>query len=625
MIDGKKIVGLCITRVSNPTSHLMITSLNSCLRDNGYNLFVYAVSTDLYWGTPSEQGEKSVFNLADFDVLDALVIMYEMLKDKELINDLVKKAREKGIPVFIVDGKLDGCININFDYSAGFERIARHVIETHAVKRPHFMAGIKDNPFSEERLDIFKRVIAENGIKFDDSMVSYGDFWDRPAMLATEQLLARGDLPEAIICANDTMAVAVCAVLKNHCISVPDDIIVTGFDGIDDATVVYPTISTYMCSNAVVAEKIASMLFSGDIPENGEDISLVPVESLGQSCGCERITSLNPAEHLTMLNNRFNRYQGEEHHLFNMMAKIFNCRSIDDIADIVGHSDFYDATFILYKHCIDNTVNPLTEVDYSGSDEAIVLFDTDHTDDVFKPYEFKRSEFIPGLKKQLDLGDPLIFSALNFLNIPLGYVCYHFHNYDIENYHRITQTVNILNNAIGGFRNVMYQQFLNNRLEEIYKLDRMTGLYNRNALVSTFEDMTDELRRSGDQVTFVLSDLDRLKYINDTFGHTEGDFAIAAVGEALRSVCPEEAFIARWGGDELVAFFIGDCDAIAIKQGMKKYLERIREENDKPYEITSSVGVVTTVLRENDTLDDITKLADKLMYMEKTIKKKHRE
>ncbi len=625
MLNGKKIIGLCITKVSNPTSHLMITSLNSCLRDKGYNLFVYTVSTDLYWNTPSEEGKKSVFELIDYDVIDALVIMYELIKDKDLLSELIKKAREKGKPVFVVDGKQEGCININFNYAVGFEKIVRHVIETHAVKRPHFMAGMKGNSFSEERLDIFKKVIAENGIPFDDSMVSYGDFWDRPAMAATEEIVARGDLPEAIICANDTMAVAACAVLKNHCIMVPDDIIVTGFDGIDDVVVVNPTISTYKCSNSVVAEKIADMLLSGDIPADGVDIDIAPIEELGQSCGCIKDLTLNPMEHLTKLNGRFNHYQGEEHHLFNMMAKIFNCGSFEEIADIMGESAFYDASFILRKCCTDSTVDPLTVSERGYEEGAIVLYDTDSGLERFVPYEFDPADIVPDLQKLLDAGDPLIFAPLNFLHIPLGYVCFHFHNYDIDNYYKIVQIINILNNAIGGFRNMMYQQYLNSKLEEVYKLDRMTGMYNRNALVSVFEDMADELIRSGEQFTFVLSDLDRLKYINDTFGHTEGDFAIASVGKALKSVCPDNAFIARWGGDELVALFKGSCDAEAIKQGITTYLEELRAENDKVYEITSSVGVVTTVLHEGEGLDDITKAADKLMYTEKTARKKQRQ
>lgn len=624
MLGGKKIVGLCLTRINTPEMHKMITTLNDELRDDGYSVFVYSTATELYWNTPSEIGEKSVFELVDFDVVDVLVIMYETIKDRELSGMLIRKAQEKGIPVFVVTGHCEGCININFDYKGGFERIVRHVIETHAVRKPHFMAGIMGNSFSEERLEMFKEVIAEFGIPFDDSMVSYGDFWSRPTIDATEKLIASGDLPEAIICANDTMAVTVCAVLKNHCISVPDEVIVTGFDGIDDVAIVSPTISTYTCSTATVAENIAEIIRSGEFPSGGADIDILPAESLGQSCGCERESHLNLTEHLTVLNDRFNRYQGEENHLFRMAAKISTSADVNEISTHMCQAGFYDMTCILRKECIDNTVNPLDMPRYFDKKNALVLFDADVPANEFRPYEFRSSDVVPDLQKLLDAGDPLIFIALSFLHIPLGYLCYHFHNNDMENYFTILQTVNIMNSALGAFRNMRYQQYLNNRLEEIYKMDRLTGLYNRNALVNGFEEMSHQACCAGQQITFVLSDLDRLKYINDTFGHAEGDFAIRAVADALRSVCPDNSLLARWGGDEMVAVFRGDCDAEKLKADISAALERIRVENDKPYEITSSVGVVSTAFGKEETLDEITKRADQLMYKEKVEKRKQR-
>lgn len=623
MLRGKKIIALCLSKVSTPDCHSIISELNNQLCDDGYRVFVYATSTDLYWNTPSEIGESSIFGLIDFDMIDVLVVLYEMIKNRKISDGLIAKAREKGIPVFIVNGKVDGCININFDYRTGFEQAVRHVFETHAVKHPHFMAGIKDNPFSEERLDVFKELTKEYGIEYSDDMVSYGDFWSGPTRDATEKLVARGKLPEAIICANDTMAVTVCAVLKQHCIMVPDDVLVTGFDGIDDVQIASPTISTYTCSNAKVAESIADILRSGYVPKNGADIDLVPAESLGQSCGCVREANINPSEYLQQLNDRFNRYQGEESHLFRMSAKVFTCGSIDEIPRLFDRAVFYNMSCVLYKECMDRTVNPLDVVGVQFRN-AVVLYDADSDGD-FRPYDFDCMDIVPNLDKKLDNGMPLIFTALNYLNVPIGYACFSYQNFDIDNYYKLMQCVNILNNALGGYRNMQYQQYLNEKVEEVYKLDRLTGLYNRNALVNDFETLVEELRSSREEMTFVLSDLDRLKYINDTFGHTEGDFAISAVAQVLKNACPVGALTARWGGDEMVAVFRGSCDAGALRLEMKLGLERVRRENGKSYEITSSIGIVTKTIGADDTLDSITKQADRLMYADKQAKRKQRE
>ena len=88
----------------------------------------------------------------------------------------------------IVDGYYDNCVNIQFDYREGFKGIVEHVIKVHTPKRPHMMAGIKGNKFSEERIEVFREVIETHGITFQDNMVSYGDFWAKPTIKAMKKI-----------------------------------------------------------------------------------------------------------------------------------------------------------------------------------------------------------------------------------------------------------------------------------------------------------------------------------------------------------------------------------------------------------------------------------------------------
>lgn len=624
MLHGYKIVALCTTKVNTPLDNALITGLNEKLRHRGYRLFVYTTSSDLYWGNRSERGEKSVFDLLDVDVLDAVVITYEKIKDRALSADIARRAKEKGLPVIVLDGRIDGCINLNFDYKAGFERIVRHVVEEHGLRRLHMMAGMRDNVFSDERIEVFRKVLAEHDIPVDDSMISYGDFWSTPTRAATEELLQRGRLPEAVVCANDSMAVTMCGVFKEHGVSVPEDIIVTGFDGIDDVQIASPTISTCVCASDVKAQMIADIILGErKTAEYGDDIALVPRMELAQSCGCRMTNPFNTSDHLTRINDNFNRFQGEELLFFEMASNIATCRTFEEVSKQIEHPMVYNFTCVLRKECIDETVNPMTIPEQRDEENLYLLLETD-CPRPFEPHEFKRSEVFPQLEEQLEYGYPLIFEALNWLEIPLGYVCFHFQNYDVENYYKIHQTTNSIGNAIGSFRNIRHQNYLNARMEEIYKLDRMTGLYNRNALVNEFEKRETALRSGTEKVTFILADLDRLKYINDTFGHMEGDFAIRSVAEALRLAAPEGAVLARWGGDELVALFTGECDGEAVKRSMQEYLENRAREHSKPYEITASVGIVSVEPSELTTLDEITKASDRLMYEEKLARRKAR-
>ena len=624
MIFGRKVLGVITTRVNTPSANLLITRLDEQLSKHNYRIFVYSTCSELSGNTPAEIGEKSVYELIDFNILDAIVVTYEKIKDRELANDIIARAKQCGKTVFVVGGKVEGCINLTFDYKNGMREITRHVLEHHNVRRPHFMAGFEGNSFSEERIDAFKEVLAEFDIPFDSSMISYGNFWSEPTKAATKALIDSGELPEAIICANDTMAVTVCSVLQENGIAVPDDIIVTGFDGINDVKISSPSVTTSMCSNAEIADIIAELLTNEKmLKQASEEYYVMPRLTLAQSCSCEKESNINAGAYLTKLNDRFNRYQTEESVLFQMTAKIFTCDNIGQMAKYMSEVGFYELVCVLRKECIDETVSPTTKPEDSDKENLYVLYDTDDLEN-FTPYEFKSSLIFPNIREQLDKGHPLIFVALNFLNIPLGYVCFHYHNYDVDNYYKIPQTINIINSAVGGYRNMRYQHYLMNKMEELYQCDRLTGLYNRNALVKIYEELQDELRGGHRDITFIIADLDRLKYINDTFGHLEGDFAIRAVADALKLAVPDEALVARWGGDEMVALFTGDCDEQGIRNSMASYLEELRIREGKPYEITASVGMVTVFPDELVSLDEIIKTADRLMYAEKLERRKAR-
>ena len=153
--------------------------------------------------------------------------------------------KSKNIPVFSVDGTVGGCYNMVMDYHDGFEQIVRHVVVGHGCRKVDMIAGFKGHPLSEERIQVYKKVLQENGIPFDEGRLWYGDFWDRPTRAAMKKLLEAGkELPDAIVCANDAMAVTVCSELNARGIRVPEDIIVTGFDGTKDGKYHFPVLST---------------------------------------------------------------------------------------------------------------------------------------------------------------------------------------------------------------------------------------------------------------------------------------------------------------------------------------------------------------------------------------------
>ena len=151
----------------------------------------------------------------------------------------------------------------------------------------------------------------------------------------------------------------------------------------------------------------------------------------------------------------------------------------------------------------------------------------------------------------------------------------------------------------------------------MYKSDALTGLYNRNGFIKEYDKIIEECT---DGLTVILADLDDLKYINDTYGHGEGDVAIRAVALALKACCPEEAVCARFGGDEMIAVINGEYSG-DIKGDIDRYLESYTASSGKPYKVSASVGIYKARPEETGDFKEILKKSDKLMYMDKAKKK----
>jgi diguanylate cyclase (GGDEF)-like protein/PAS domain S-box-containing protein len=160
-------------------------------------------------------------------------------------------------------------------------------------------------------------------------------------------------------------------------------------------------------------------------------------------------------------------------------------------------------------------------------------------------------------------------------------------------------------------------------LREMSLTDELTGLNNRRGFFTLADQQLKIANRSKKELFLLFADLDRLKMINDTFGHDEGDRALAETATLLRDIFRESDIIARMGGDEFVALVVdsGDMKAEALLQRIQ---ERFAERNARPgqrFNLSISRGMVRYDPEKPCSAQDLVNSADKLMYEEKLTKK----
>ncbi len=613
-----KIAALCISRIFDIENRKFVMQLSEKLREQDCMLWIYHINTDLYWNEEVFRPEEAVFDLVDFETADVIIIMDEKIKSRRVTEKLISGAKAHHVPVIIVDGNDPGCSCVNFDYRSGFEQIVRHVLEEHHVQNPHFMGGIAGNPFSDERLEVFRQVIEEYGIPFREDRVSYGMFWARPAIEATEKLIAGENLPDAILCANDIMAINVSNTLQKHGISVPEQVIVTGFDGIEEIYFASPNLTSVRCGCSDLSESVfQTVMHCLANPDYIENVSVRPFLLKSSSCGC---SCTENGRQLFNFNDRFYRYQDDRQILYEITEKMQSCDTIAEAGYCLFCDQLHDMTFLINPWCEDHTVNHFESRKETSFEETMLLFfETERFN--FQQKKISRKEVIPDLEQYMNRGYPLIFNAVGFMGIPLGYLCFHFPDYELVNYCKIPQIINILGAGLGGFINWQYQRYLMQQLEFIYKYDALTGLLNRLCFNKEFDALKESLHGEECPMEVILSDLDGLKKINDNFGHNAGDHAIRTAAEALKQACPPGALCVRFGGDEMLAVIAGEYQVADIINSIHRWLAHYNQTSGLDYEISASVGGYTGTLSADTEFSQILQKADAAMYSRKQKKR----
>lgn len=165
----------------------------------------------------------------------------------------------------------------------------------------------------------------------------------------------------------------------------------------------------------------------------------------------------------------------------------------------------------------------------------------------------------------------------------------------------------------------------NDLLNHLSVTDALTGLYNRRGFFEISQQMVGERRCRDLPAVIGYVDMDNLKQVNDVFGHKEGDFALRAIARNLQSAMPDEAAIARIGGDEFAVCAIGvSRDAVdQLKEELKKQEDLLNSTSGKPYYIECSIGLISFDCTAKISVEDLMIQADEKLYENKKQKRRN--
>jgi len=164
---------------------------------------------------------------------------------------------------------------------------------------------------------------------------------------------------------------------------------------------------------------------------------------------------------------------------------------------------------------------------------------------------------------------------------------------------------------------------LEERLRALSLTDELTGLYNRRGFLALVEPLLKLAKRQKKTLYMLYADLDKLKEINDTFGHQEGDLAIKDTANIFRATYRESDIIARIGGDEFVVIPVESAnnDGSGIETRLQEKIENHNAKGDRAYKLSISCGIAHYDPLTPTSIDELLLQGERLMYEQKKKKR----
>lgn len=624
----KKKIAVCGNGWSNEYIEIALSGIRKCAELNNadvFFLFNFSVGdTEKYMQT----GQININRLLEFANFDGIILLANTFHMQEEFDYLCNIVKKLNLPSVSLEYPLPDIDFFGSDNYSGMHELCTHLVEHHGYRNFVYISGPEGNAESEIRQKALEDVLSTHGLSLSNDNIIIGNwnYYEIERQLPL-WLNAHKELPDVFVCANDVMAMATCSVLRDHNISVPEDVKVTGFDHLLSTRNIYPTIASVdrnwdnmgFQSLQYLLEKIEG---KPTIPERHVNSYAV----YGESCGC------NPPDTMSI-----SQRMGANSSYESYVRSSFWSGHLCDIADCLSmirfeeelHTSFND--FMKNDHSyeggdfylclVDNFFSSLTggpalkQIGYTDTMNVICgLKDGQpqkqtiiNTRDLFPGYDSNGKGghlyiFFPLYNMEECYGYAVLGNEVSML---YDYSAYNWMRSLSQNLHRVRQNIIISE--------------LNKQLEKLSVTDGLTSVYNRLGCEKNAYPYLEQCHAQGKDTVLMFADINRMKIINDKYGHLAGDTAICTVANVLREALGDEWIVVRYGGDEflMVGEYSEERHPFHITKEINQLLNATTTKMQLPYSLKIGIGYVIIDANEELNLSECLKKADDAMYLTK--------
>ena len=579
--------------------------------------------------TENGERESDLIEYIDLDMFDGIIYDGEGYNAEGAADKVINKLLTAKCPVVSISSFVEGFHNINFEDASGMRRLVEHFTDFHKHTRIGFMSGFLSHPDASLRLEEFKAVMKENGLPEEGAGIFEGDFWFHKGEEAADFFLSRPERPQSIVCANDYMAISLISAFKQKGIRVPEDIAVSGFDGSIEGRQYIPHITTATREREDIAEKAMSLLMrlsNGETDNNTYTVS--PRTILTQSCGCER---LYPESELQNINDIYKDVRLFGYCLNDAEAAMLKLSKVEEpnqldkaFRQCATNFGEYSSFFLFMQTDSDGRLSCTADYGTPTSNfKPVILIDDDNQ---YLPSEYATgSSMIPETESNIP----------HFYYIMTSYCAERMFGYALIEMKEDDIFSDFYNIFLLNLSVTIERLWKNDNINKLY--ENQKALYEKQKILSIHDELTGMLNRRGfdecskrsisslegsHNICTMVIDMDGLKFINDVYGHSEGDWAIKAAADIIMACCTSGEIAGRAGGDEFYIYapYYTQDKIDRFTRSLVRLCLEFNAKHNKPYNIELSYGTYLVETDKNGQLEAFLKVSDSRMYHQKMSK-----
>ena len=236
-----------------------------------------------------ESGDSNIFRLFNPLSFDGIVLIKDSIQTNGLCQEIENRIEEEfNGPVLVIDRESEFFPSVYEDDHAGMAALVTHLIEVHGYRDIAYISGKRWHPHAVKRLQGYLDTMKKFNLRVKDDMIYHGDFWYSSGEQAYRKFKADGrKLPEAVVCANDEMAIGLCEALEKDGLRVPEDIAVVGFDSTEEGRT-----GPRVLTSTILADEECGVYAAAYIRDRLNCVKEHPFMEkpklfIGETCGCK--------------------------------------------------------------------------------------------------------------------------------------------------------------------------------------------------------------------------------------------------------------------------------------------------------------------------------------------------